>query len=96
MEDKQIETYVLATGIVEQLENILKELEYIRKKGVQDNYGVSIENFNMPFWSLVGMILKISFASVPAVVVMLFLVFLVSMFFSCGILGAFTSLLGSQ
>jgi hypothetical protein len=93
MEDKPVSEITVSPN---QLDNILAELEYIRKKGVQDNYGVSIENFNMPFFALVGLMLKVALASIPAILILAFFGFVISMFFSCGILGALDSLLRSQ
>lgn len=85
MEDKPVSEISISPN---QLDNILKELEYIRKTGIQKSYGVSIENFNMPFFALVGLMLKVALASIPAILILAFFGFVISMFFSCGILQA--------
>jgi hypothetical protein len=38
---------------------------------------VKIENANMPFWAMVGLLLKVTFASIPA----LFVIFILSLIF---------------
>jgi hypothetical protein len=46
----------------------------------QDDYPVTIENFNMPFLDLVGILVKISLAAIPAAIVIAMIYFLVVTF----------------
>jgi hypothetical protein len=57
---------------------------------------VSIINFNMPFWALVGLMIKVSLASIPAMLIMGILgavvtvcVWMVIGFLSMGLMGSF-------
>jgi len=50
---------------------------------------VVVTNFDMPFWSIVGLMLKIALASVPAMVMLSFLAF-----FAMGILAGLAGVLG--
>jgi len=50
---------------------------------------LKIENFNMPFWSLVGFLIKLSLASIPAMVVMFIILTIIGviLFFVLSALG---------
>lgn len=55
-------------------------LEYVEKYNAQ-NRPVKIQDINMPFWSLVGFLLKVSFASIPAMIILGILYFILLAFF---------------
>ena len=63
-----------------QLEALALQLNPLTSKSEGQMSGLlhtKIENINVPFWSLVGFLLKLSFATIPAVIVMTLLYFLV-------------------
>lgn len=51
---------------------------------------VQIENINMPFWSLVGFMVKISLATIPALIILSIVIAILA-----GILGAFAMVGGN-
>jgi hypothetical protein len=56
-----------------QIEELTKILVSVSSYSEKDGEGLlhgKIENVNVPFWSLVGFLLKLSFASIPAAVVL--------------------------
>lgn len=36
-------------------------------------HGISIRNINMPFWSMVGLMIKAAFAAIPAMIILSFM-----------------------
>lgn len=56
-----------------------------REKGLS---GVRIENINMPFWSLVGFLIKLSLASIPAMLI-LWVIFAIIALVLGGVFGVF-------
>ena len=46
----------------------------INKSKVSDGSEVFIENKNMPFWSMVGLLVKLSIASIPAAIIVIVLI----------------------
>lgn len=57
-------------------------------KGLQH---VKIENINMPFWALVGFMIKVTLASIPAMLI-LWVVFAILALVLGGVFGGFTSI----
>ena len=60
--------------LVEQNMVIIDLLE----KGSTSQPEVTIANFNMPFWALVGFLIKVALASIPALVVLAIVGFILS------------------
>lgn len=62
----------------------IQQLSIIQRQlaEIQSGTRVKIVDFNMPFWALVGMMLKIALASIPAILVMSFVLLLGSLAFT--------------
>lgn len=81
------ESYELLTGIYSQTNQTLNLMEH--------GLGVRIENFNMPFGAMVGLMVKIAVASIPAAIIFMILVFLMSCVVLTTFAGTISGLLGT-
>ena len=62
-------------------------------QGKNRNFQVNIQNINMPFWSLVGFMLKVTLASIPAAIIITGVPFLIFVLLG-GALGVLGTMLG--
>jgi hypothetical protein len=79
----------IQVGIYKYNQEQVSLLESIFKVGLP----VKIENINMPFAAMVGLMLKIALASIPAIIILSLFFFFVSIVFSVLIVGGIGSLL---
>jgi len=76
-----------------QNENLVNFMNSISKnRDSNGNFQIKIQDFNMPFMALVGLIVKITFASIPAAIIIFVSVMVFSLLFG-GFFGALGSLL---
>lgn len=66
--------------------DILQSIHVEQKNAANAIIHVKVENLNMPFWALVGFLVKVSIASIPAAIIFASMVFLFMALFG-GILG---------
>jgi hypothetical protein len=52
---------------VKMLESLLR-LHTIDRSNLREGVGVHVENINMPFWAIVGFLIKVSIAAIPAAI----------------------------
>lgn len=53
-----------------QNEHLRQALKAIKRTAPLDFMLVNVENINMPFWDLVGFLLKLTFAWIPALIIL--------------------------
>lgn len=58
-------------------------------------YHVKIENINMPFWEMVGFLIKLSFASIPAMFVVGIVILIFTSIFGGILAGIFSGIIGN-
>jgi hypothetical protein len=82
----------LLTGLSQQVEGLRAQNEALTKaiEAPQRVRYVKIVDVNMPFWALVGFILKISFAAIPAYLILGFIAAIIA-----ALLGGGCAALGS-
>jgi len=70
-------------------------LEYVNNLQNQNrNFQVKIQDINMPFWSLVGFMIKVTLASIPAAIIIAVITFLIFALLG-GAFGVLGTMLGS-